>query len=354
MILVINPGSTSTKIALFEQDKEVFIQTLRHSPQELAPYTRIADQFSFRKKLVLDSLREAGYPLDQISMIMARGGLIKPIKSGIYRVNQRMIEDLTNPSGAEHASNLGALIANDIATSLKGCIACIADPIVVDELQDLARISGHPLITRLSVFHPLNQKAVARAYAADCGKSYESLRLIVVHMGGGISVGAHREGLVVDVNNALSGDGPFSPERSGTLPARQLAELCFSGKYSFDEVEKMICGKGGYMAYLGTQDAGAIEKRALAGDKQALLIRNAMGYQIAKEIGAMAAVLEGKVDAILLTGGIAYNKRFMAYITGFIGFIAPVHIYPGEDEMSALAASAVRILKGIEKPKTYL
>ena len=354
MILVINPGSTSTKLALFEQDKEVFAQTLRHGPEELAPYARIADQFAFRKKLVLKSLQDAGYPLNQISIIMARGGLIKPVKSGIYRVNRRMIEYLTDPSGVEHASNLGALIANDIAATLEGCMACIADPIVVDELQDVARLSGHPLFTRLSVFHPLNQKAVAREYAADCGKSYESLRLIVAHMGGGISVGAHREGLVVDVNNALSGDGPFSPERSGTLPARQLAELCFSGNYSFDEVQKMICGKGGYMAYLGTQDAGAIETRALSGDEQALHIRNAMGYQIAKEIGAMAAVLEGRVDAILLTGGIAYNERFMDYIKGFIGFIAPVHIYPGEDEMSALAASAVRILKGVEKPKEYL
>ncbi len=353
MILVINPGSTSTKISLFDRTHEIFHETLRHSAEELAPFVRIADQFSFRKKLIIETLQNAGYSLDAVSLIMARGGRLRPVPSGIYRITPKMIDELIHPTGVEHASNLGALIAADIASTLDGIPACIADPIVVDEMQEVARISGHPAFERISVFHSLNQKAVARLYAAQCNKPYESLRLIVAHMGGGISVGAHREGLVVDVNDALSGDGPFSPERSGTLPAGQLADLCFSGKYSYAEVQKMICGRGGYMAYLGTQNAGEVEDRALSGDKEALKIRNAMGYQVAKEIGAMAVVLEGRVDAILFTGGIAYNEAFINYIKSFIGFIAPVHIFKGEDEMAALAANALRVLDRIETPKEY-
>ena len=353
MILVINPGSTSTKIALFSGEKEIFSSTLRHSAEELEQFENITEQFSFRKKMIVSELSKAEYRLDDIKVIMARGGLIDPVQSGIYEVNSKMIRDLSNSGRKQHASNLGALIANDIAGNIPGCKAYIADPVVVDELQDIARISGHPFFKRESVFHALNQKAVAKIYAEECGKPYEELRLIVVHMGGGVSVGAHCNGKIIDVNQALSGDGPFSPERSGTLPAQQLVDICFSGKYSYNEVSKMITGKGGYVSYLGTTDAGEIEKRAMAGEEKFLLIRNAMGYQIAKEIGAKAAVLEGRVDAVIFTGGIAYNTAFVEYISKYISFIAPVKIYPGEDEMEALALNAVRILNGSEKAKVY-
>ena len=353
MVLIINPGSTSTKIALFSGDKEIFSSTLRHNAEELGQFGNITEQFSFRKEIIVSALDNAGYKLDDIKIIMARGGLIDPVQSGIYEVNSRMIRDLSNPSRKQHASNLGALIANDIALRIPGCKAYIADPVVVDELQDIARISGHPFFKRESIFHALNQKAIAKAYAEECGVPYEELRLIVVHMGGGISVGAHCNGKVIDVNQALSGDGPFSPERSGSLPANKLAEICFSGKYSCDEVSKIISGKGGYFAYLGTTDAGEVEKKAIAGEEEFLLIRNAMGYQIAKEIGAQAAVLEGRVDIIIFTGGIAYNASFVEYISNYVRFIADIKVYPGEDEMKALAINAERILNGSEKAKDY-
>jgi butyrate kinase len=284
---------------------------------------------------------------------MGRGGLNKPIPSGVYKVNEEMKNDMINSPFGEHASNLGALIADDIAKNLDNVNAYIADPVVVDELEEIARITGHPNFKRISIFHALNQKATARRYARETNQVYEKMNLIVAHLGGGISVGAHRKGKVIDVNNALNGDGPFSPERSGTLPTAQLVSVCFSGKYTKEEIGLMIKGKGGLAAYLNTNDAYEVEMRAKEGDKKAQFISDAMAYQIAKEIGACAAVLKGQVDAILLTGGIAHNKQFCAFIDEMTSFIAPMKVYPGEDEMLALAMNGLMVLRGELEPKEY-
>jgi len=352
-ILAINPGSTSTKIAVFDGKEEVFVKNIKHSTQELAPFQKITDQSDFRKKVILKELEENNIPLHSIEIVMGRGGLIKPIPSGIYKINEFLKEHLYNGYSGEHASNLGGLIADNIAKAIGLSASYIADPVVVDELQPVARISGHPLFERVSIFHALNQKAVARGYAQEIGKSYEALNLIVAHMGGGISVGAHENGRVIDVNQALDGEGPFSPERSGTLPTGQLVNLCFSGKYTKDEVKKMLVGKGGYVGYFGSNDAFQVEKDAQAGDEKAKLIENAMAYQVAKAIGEAAVVLKGQIDAILLTGGIAYGKPIVAEITRYIDWIAPVKVYPGEDEMRALAFNAFLILNGETEAKNY-
>lgn len=351
-ILAINPGSTSTKIAIFEDDQQIFVKTIRHSAEEIGSFPTIASQFSYRKDIILSTLKEAGISLSDIHAIVGRGGLIKPIESGIYEVNAEMIRDLKVPVMGEHASNLGGLIAQDIAQSLGNrAKAYIADPVVVDELQPLARLSGHPLLPRVSIFHALNQKAIARTYAAEVGKKYEDLNLVIAHMGGGVSVSAHCQGKVVDTNNALDGDGPFSPERSGGLPTGGLVELCYSGKPK-GEIKKILKGEGGVVAYLGTNDMRMVEEKA-ASDPRYVQIQEGMCYQIAKEIGSMAAVLKGKVDAILLTGGIAYGKPITDYITDMVHFIAPVKIYPGEDEMRALALNGLMVLKGQLQPKIY-
>ncbi len=351
-ILTINPGSTSTKIALFQDEEQIFSKTLRHSTEELSPFPTVASQFQFRKDIILDELQKAGYDICSLNAIVGRGGLVKPIESGIYEVNERLAHDLENPVMGEHASNLGGLIARDIARQLgNGIKAYIADPVVVDELEPIARISGHPAISRVSIFHALNQKVIARTYAGEIGKKYEELNLIVAHMGGGISVGAHARGRVVDVNNALDGEGPFSPERSGGLPTGALVDLCFSGK-SKAEIKKMLKGEGGVVAYLGTIDMQQVENKAEQ-DPQYKLIQEALCYQVSKEIGAMAAVLEGKVDAILLTGGIAYGKPVTDSITARVGFIAPVKVYPGEDEMRALAMNGLMVLRGEMTVKVY-
>ncbi len=294
LILAINPGSTSTKFALFEEENLIFEKTLRHSADELAGFKKITDQFHFRKDLIMKELAERQTNLPEIAAVVGRGGLVKPIESGIYEVNKKMIDDLRNGILGEHASNLGGLIADEIASSLPSAKAYIVDPVVVDELEPVARISGHPAIERKSIFHALNQKAVARTYAASVNRKYEEMNIVVVHMGGGISVGAHKKGRVVDVNNALNGDGPFSPERSGGLPSGQLIDLCFSGKYTHQELKSMLTGKGGIVAYLGTNNFIEVCSRADNGDKDAILIREAIIYQISKEIGAMAAVLEGE------------------------------------------------------------
>lgn len=352
LILTINPGSTSTKIAVFEDENEVFSKTLRHSSEELAPFTTVASQFQFRKDIILSELKQAGFDARAFNAIVGRGGLVKPIESGIYEVTDALVHDLEHPVMGEHASNLGGLIARDIAKDIhNGTKAYIADPVVVDELEPIARISGHPAIKRVSIFHALNQKVIARTYAKEVGKKYEELNLIVAHMGGGISVGAHHYGRVIDVNNALDGDGPFSPERSGGLPAGALVEICYSGKPK-GEVKKMLKGEGGVVAYLGTNDMLTVEKKAVS-DKEYAMIQDAMSYQVAKEIGAMATVLCGKVDAILLTGGIAYGKPVTDYIADHVGYIAPVKVYPGEDEMRALAMNGLMVLRGELKAKTY-
>lgn len=354
LILAINPGSTSTKIAVFSGEEQIFVKNIKHSSDELAPFIKITDQYEFRKNIILEELKANNIDLQSLKVIVGRGGLVKFIPSGVYSVNDAMIADLKAGINGEHASNLGGLIAHDIAKSIQGSQAFIADPVVVDELDDLARISGHPLFERVSIFHALNQKAIARTYAKESNKKYEDLNLIVVHLGGGISVGAHLKGRVVDVNEALNGEGPFSPERSGTLPVGQLAKLCFSGKYTLAEVKKMITGQGGFVAYLGTNDAYEVEKRAAAGDEKAELIESAMAYQVSKEIGAMSTVLKGKIDAILLTGGIAYGKPFVAKIKERIEFLAPVFVYPGEDEMRALAMNGHLILSGEIKASQYV
>lgn len=354
LILVINPGSTSTKFALFEEELMLFEKTLTHSHSDIANYRNIADQFEFRKDLIMQELKSRNYDPGRIAVVVGRGGLVKPIESGIYEVNEKMTTDLKSGLLGEHASNLGGIIAHDIAAALPDAKAYIVDPVVVDELQPVARISGHPAIERISIFHALNQKAVARIYAASIGKSYEELNLIIAHMGGGISVGAHKKGSVVDVNNALNGDGPFSPERSGTLPAGQLADLCFSGKYTHAEVKSMITGKGGMVAYLGTNSFIDVCKMADDGDPEAILIRDAAAYQVAKEIGAMAAVLNGKVNTIILTGGLAFNETFVSQIKSMVDFIAEVVVYPGEDEIKSLAFNGLLALNGKIAIKKYI
>jgi len=352
-ILAINPGSTSTKIAVFDGKEQIFVKNIKHSTEELSEFKKITDQAEFRRSVILKELEENNIPLRSISIIIGRGGLIKPIPSGIYKVNHLMKEHLHSGYSGNHASNLGGLIADNIAQTIGLKASYIADPVVVDELQPVARISGHPLFERISIFHALNQKAVARGYAQEIGTEYEMLNLIVAHMGGGISIGAHQKGRVIDVNQALDGEGPFSPERSGTLPTGQLVSLCFSGKYSEEEIKKILVGKGGYAGYFGSNDAYQVEKNAEAGDEKSQLIQNAMAYQIAKAIGAAAAVLKGKIDAILLTGGIAYGKPIVNEIISYIDWIAPVKVYPGEDEMRALAFNALLILNREKKAKDY-
>ncbi|MDR0363498.1 MAG: butyrate kinase [Bacteroidales bacterium] len=352
-VLAINPGSTSTKIAVYEGNKAIFLTTIRHTAEELQDFDAITDQFTFRKDLILQELQNANIDIHSIDIIVGRGGLVKPIESGVYEVNERMVDDLFKGVTGQHASNLGGLIAQDIVKDLNGVKAYIADPVVVDELQDVARLSGHPDIPRISIFHALNQKAIARSYANAIQKKYEDLNLIVVHLGGGVSVGAHKKGRVIDVNNALQGDGPYSPERSGGLPALQLSQICFSGKVTQQDVAKMITGKGGYVAYLGTNNAYDVGQSALKGDRYSALVQDGLSYQTCKEIGAMATVLEGKVDAILVTGGIAHNATVIDYIKKHAEFIAPIHVYPGEDEMYALAANGLMVLNGEIIPKTY-
>lgn len=353
LILAINPGSTSTKFGVFEEEEMQFEVTLRHSSDDLKHFHKITDQYSFRKELILKELKERSVDNDKIRAVVGRGGLVKPIESGIYTVNEPMKEDLRKGLMGEHASNLGGLIADDIASSLGNAKAYIVDPVVVDEMEPLARIAGHPEFRRLSIFHALNQKAIARTHARNVGRRYEELNLIVAHMGGGVSVGAHRKGKVIDVNNALNGDGPFSPERSGGLPAGQLVDICFSGRYTKDEIKSMITGKGGMVAYLGTNDFRDICRRAEENDPEAKLIRDAAAYQISKEIAALAAVLKGEVDAIVLTGGMAYQTSHVALIRERTEFLAPVHVYPGEDELKALAFNGLMALNGQIEVRRY-
>lgn len=352
-ILAINPGSTSTKIAVYHNAKPVFLKNILHDPDQLKKFKRISDQYELRKSIILEELKSSHIQIDSIEVIVGRGGLVRPIESGVYIVNDRLRHDLLEGVMGEHASNLGGLIAHDLAQELPKCMAFIADPVVVDELQDVARISGHPMFQRYSIFHALNQKATARAYSRLMNRKYEELNLVIAHMGGGISIGAHRKGRVIDVNQALDGEGPFSPERSGTLPAGALAKLCFSGKYTLDEVKRMITGEGGYIAYMGTNSAYEVELLAQDGDEKARLIQDAMSYQIGKEIASMCAVLHGDVDAIILTGGISNNPMVVEYIKKMVSFIAPVVIYPGEDEMHALAMNGLMVLKGEIKPREY-
>ena len=349
--LIINPGSTSTKIAVFEDETMLFDKTLRHTTEEISQYDTIFDQKEFRKDIILDFLKEQDFDINTLDMVVGRGGLVKPIPGGTYRVSDALMEDLKIGPQGQHASNLGGVLAREIADSI-GKPSFIVDPVAVDELQPIARVSGMPEIERNSIFHPLNQKAMARRYAKENGKKYEDINVIVAHMGGGVSVGAHRKGQVVDVSNALEGDGAFSPERAGGLPVGPLLRLCFSGKYTEKELYKKLVGGGGFNAYLGTNDMQEVTKMAET-DEKAKLLFDAFVYQVSKDIGARAATLKGEVDAIILTGGIAYGNKVTDGIKDYVGWIAPVVVYPGEDELLALAQGGLRVLNGEEEAKEY-
>ncbi|MGN0386667.1 MAG: butyrate kinase [Lachnospiraceae bacterium] len=350
--LIINPGSTSTKIGVFEDENLLFEETLRHSTEEISQYATIFDQKDFRKKIITDLLAEKNFDIKSLNMVVGRGGMLKPIPGGTYAVTDELLNDLKIGKQGQHASNLGGILAREIGDEI-GVPSYIVDPVVVDELQPVARYSGVPELPRTSVFHALNQKAVAKRYAKECGKEYESLRLIVVHMGGGVSVGAHINGKVVDVFNALDGDGAFSPERAGAVPSGALIKMCFSGKYTEKEVYSKIVGKGGFNAYLGTNDMRTVTKMANEGNEKAIEAKEAFLYQVAKDIGSMACVLEGKVDQIIVTGGIAYGSEVIANLKEKAEWIAPFTVYPGEDELLALAQGGLRVLNGEEKAMEY-
>lgn len=353
-ILAVNPGATSTKIAVFDDDSAVLRTTLEHQGDVLKAYPTIASQFDFRLSLVEGALREAGIPVSTLAAVVGRGGRLKPMPGGTFRVGPAMRADLERARYGEHASNLGALLAFAVARKAGPDVpSFVVDPVSVDEMEPVARLSGHPLLPRVSMSHALNGKAVARRAAADLGKRYEDVDLITVHLGTGISVVPHRHGRMVDVNNALE-EGPFSPDRTGGLPAMELAQLCFSGRYAAEEVFRMISGDGGLYAYLGTRDAREAEARAEAGDAQADLVLEAMAYQVAKEVGAMAAVLAGKVDRIVVTGGLARSARVVREIEARVAWIAPVVVHPGEEELEALAAGALRVLRGEEDAMEYV
>lgn len=351
-ILTINPGSTSTKIAIFENENNVFNTTIRHQSDELSQFKTIYDQFTFRKTAILAALDETPYTLNKFDAITGRGGMLKPIKGGTYLVNDTMIDYIKRAPRGEHASNLGCVIAKELADQIDKP-AFIVDPVAVDEMEDIARYTGMPEIKRQSLFHALNQKAVALKAAKDLKQPYDKSHLIIAHLGGGISVGVHLNGRVVDVNNALDGDGPMSPERSGSVPLGPLYKMAISGDYSLDEIKRKNYGNGGLVAYLGTNDGYEIEKRIKNGDQEAKFMVDVMCYQIAKEIGADATVLNGEVDAIVLTGGLAYDAYIVEQIKKRVTFISDVLVYPGEDEMEALALGTLRVLRNEEKHKHY-
>jgi butyrate kinase len=350
--LIINPGSTSTKIAVYDDDQPLLSHSVEHPGEQLQAFERIADQFEMRRKMIVDLLAEKRIALDSLSAIAGRGGLLRSIPGGTYLVNDAMLTDLRSAERGEHASNLGALIGEAIAR-MAGCHCYIVDPVVVDELDEVSRFSGHPLLPRQSIFHALNQKRTARIVAGKIGKRYEEANVIVAHLGGGVSVGVHAKGRVIDVNNALDGEGAFSPERSGTLPAGQLVGLCFSGEYTEKQIRQMIKGKGGLVAYLGTHDMRLVEERIAQGDSEAEKVHSAMAMQVAKDIGQMATVVSGNVDAVALTGGIAYSKSFVDKVLKRINFIAEVFVIPGENEMEALRDGVLRVLSGEEAPLVY-
>jgi len=357
-VLTINPGSTSTKVAVYDDESPLFVETVRHSSAELAAYPRILDQYAFRRDAVLGLLADHGVALDSLDAVVGRGGILRPIESGTYLVNERMLAELRTPKEREHASNLGAIIADEIARRA-GVPAFIVDPVCVDEFEPIARISGLPEIERRSLSHALNLKMVARRAAKELGRAYSEVNLVVVHMGGGISVAPHKRGRQVDVNQALDGTGPFSPERAGGLPVGDVLRMAYSvppydkTHYTYEEMFRKIVGQGGLVAHLGTNDATEVERRIANGDEHARLIYEAMAYQIAKEIGLMATVLKGEVDAIVLTGGLAHSEMLLEWICERVAWIAPILVYPGEDEMLAMAQGALRVLRGEEQAREY-
>lgn len=351
LVLVINPGSTSTKVALFKDEENIIQTNLSHSAEDIDKFEKIADQFDYRKDMIIDWIKSEGYELESLKAVVGRGGLLKPMPSGTYSVTDEMIKDLNIGIQGEHASNLGGIIAKSIGDVL-GLASFIVDPVAVDEFDDLARISGMPQIKRKSLLHALNIKAIAHRVANEKNTKVEDLNLIVAHLGGGISVVPLKKGKMIDANNANE-MGPFSPERSGGLPSGDVAKMCFSGDYTFAQMKSKMRGKGGLVAYLGTNDAREVLKMIEAGDDKAKLVFEAMGYQIAKEIGSMATALKGNIDAIVLTGGVAYSKYLTDYITDRVEFMAPVIIEAGEDEMEALNEGVMRVLNKSEKAKIY-
>ena len=349
-IFVINPGSTSTKLALFEDDTMIWQSGAHHPLSELNRFNSIAEQYPYRMEFIKKRLADSDIEI-RFDAVIGRGGLTKPLKGGVYRVNDKMIDDLKNAKD-QHACNLGAIMAKQLATEGEG-IALTADPVVVDEMDDVARYTGIPGIKRRSVFHALNQKAVARRYAQSVGKRYEELNIIVAHMGGGISIGAHRQGRVADVNNALNGEGPFSTERAGTLPASDLVDLCMDGNRSKKQIMSMIHGKGGLTAYLGTNDMITISRMAEEGEQPAKDVLEAMLYTVAKQIGAMTVTMKGHTDAIIITGGIAHSSYCMQRMKEWVGWIAPITIIPGENEILSMAYNALGALNGQLTVKEY-
>ncbi|MCR5798481.1 MAG: butyrate kinase [Lachnospiraceae bacterium] len=350
--LIINPGSTSTKIGVFEDENLLFEETLRHTTEEIAQFATIADQKDFRKAIIMNLLKEKNFDIKSLGMVVGRGGMLKPIPGGTYAVTDELLHDLQIGKQGQHASNLGGMLAREIGDEI-GVPSFIVDPVVVDELCDIARYSGVPELPRTSVFHALNQKAVAKRYAKECGKAYNSLNLIVVHMGGGVSVGAHKEGKVIDVFNALDGDGAFSPERAGAAPVGALIKMCFSGEYTEKEIYKKFVGNGGFNAYLGTNDMRDVEKMVSEGDTKAKEVRDAFIFQVSKNIGSMSCVLKGKVDRIIVTGGIAYDKGVVAGLKEATEWIAPFTVYPGEDELLALVQGGLRVMNKEEEAMVY-
>ncbi len=351
-LLIINPGSTSTKIAVYEDEKEVFSENIAHSAEEIAPYGRIVEQKSFRKEIILRVLKDRAIDPARFDAVVGRGGLLKPIPSGIYAVNDRLLEDLFKGVQGEHASNLGGLLADEVARPL-GIPAFIVDPVVVDELAGWARLTGIAEIKRRSIFHALNHKYTARRAARELGRPYEDVNLIVCHLGGGCTVGVHEKGRVIDVNNGFNGEGPIAPERAGTVPAADLVELCFSGSFSKDDIKRKITGKGGMVALLKTNDMRQTEARIQAGDAEAALVFEAMVTTVAKQVGACAGVLKGRVDGIVLTGGLACSRRVIDGIVERIAFLGRIFVYPGENELIALATAALRVLRGEDQAKIY-
>ena len=351
-ILAINPGSQSTKFGLYDDEECIITKTIRHDAAALAKFDSVLSQKEMRRDCIIKDLETAKVDLLSIDAIAGRGGLLKPIESGVYTINEKMLEDLNSATASIHASALGAIIASEIAAPL-GIPAYVVDPVVVDEMDRNAKLTGMPGIERSSVFHALNQKAIARRLAAELGKPYENARFIVAHLGGGITVGAHRYGRVIDVNDALAGEGPFTPERTGAIPVVPIINMCFSGEYTREEMIEKVTQKGGMKAYLGTGDEMEVQKMINNGDEFAALVLDSMAYQVSKEIGAMAAVLEGLVDAIILTGGLAHSIRFTGAVKQRVDKLAPLYVFPGEDEMLALASGVFRVLRGKERPALY-
>lgn len=351
-VLTINPGSTSTKLAVYQGDKVLFEETVRHTMQEFADFNNVQEQFDFRWQVLRRVIDAFGYDVNNLDAVVGRGGLLRPVAGGTYMVTEKMLADLKTNKYGEHASNLGAMLAKKLADTLD-IPSFIVDPVVVDEMLPIARFSGNELIARKSIFHALNHKAAGRKIAKKLGSDYEKLNFVIAHLGGGISVAAHRQGKAVDVNNALDGDGPFSPERSGSLPMNDFLEACFSGKWNKRELHDLIIGRGGMISYLGTNSILEVEAKVKAGDEKAIQAFDAMAYQVSKEIGACSTVLHGKIDAIILTGGLARSDLFTSKIIEQTNWIASVIIEPGEDELEALNSGVQRVLAGLEKEKLY-